>query len=123
MTVSAECPPAISAGGCDWLAIWRQMYDAKRAQVEALQSPKQAPADHWASQAARFAQATGRAQQPDHFLRFVLPHLQPGDTVLDIGAGAGRHAVYLTKQVARVVAVEPSPSMRQQLERRLAAAR
>ncbi len=54
-------------------------------------------------------------------MQLVLPHLQPSDRVLDIGAGAGRHAVYLAQQVAHVVAVEPSFAMRQQLERRLAA--
>src|SRR6476659_8395443 len=77
MTVFAEIPAAIGAGGCDWLAIWQQMYDAERAQVEAVMAPGQEQAgDHWANQAARFARATGRAPQPDNFLRFVLPHLQ-----------------------------------------------
>jgi SAM-dependent methyltransferase len=123
MTVFAEASAAIGAGGYDWLAIWRQMHDAERAQATANPAPDPEPAgDHWASKAARFARATNRATQPDHFMRFVLPHLQPSDTVLDIGAGAGRHAVYLAQQVAGVVAVEPSLSMRQQLEQRLAKA-
>jgi len=120
MTAFAEASIAMGAGKQDWLAIWRQMYDAERAQTDAVAPPMREPAgDHWASQAARFAQATGRPAQPDHFMRLVLPYLQPSDTVLDIGAGAGRHAVYLAQQVARVVAVEPSDSMRAQLERRL----
>jgi SAM-dependent methyltransferase len=121
MTASADAPAAIDTDDGDWLAIWHQMYDAERTQTESVRPPALEPVgDHWASQAARFAQATDRAAQPDHFMRFVLPHLRPSDSVLDIGAGAGRHAVYLAQQVARVVAVEPSPSMRQQLERRLA---
>jgi SAM-dependent methyltransferase len=53
-------------------------------------------------------------------MHFVLPHLCATDTVLDIGAGAGRHALFLAQQVAQVIAVEPSPSMRQQLEARQA---
>ena len=123
MTVSADAPIAIGAGEEDWLAIWRQMYDAERVQTDAVAPPMREPVgDHWASQAARFAQATGRPAQPDHFMRLILPHLQPSDTVLDIGAGAGRHAVYLAQQVAQVVAVEPSFAMREQMERRLAAA-
>ena len=76
MTVSAEAPAAIGAGGCDWLAIWRQMYDGERTQTAAV-APFEADhtPDHWSNQAARFAQATGRATQPNHFLRFVLKEL------------------------------------------------
>jgi hypothetical protein len=73
MTVFADAPAAIGAGGWDWLAIWRQMYDADRAQVQAIQPAEREPAgDHWASQAARFAQATGRAQRC-YFLQCVHP--------------------------------------------------
>ena len=50
MTVFAETPAAIGAGGCDWLAIWQQMYHAKRAQVETVMAPGQEQAgDHWES--------------------------------------------------------------------------
>ena len=54
-------------------------------------------------------------------MRFVLPHLRPTDTVIDVGAGIGRHAVFLAQHVAHVIAVEPSPSMRGHLELRVAA--
>jgi len=37
---------------------------------------------------------------------------QPNQTWLDVGAGGGRYAVPLSRLVQRVVAVEPSPSMR-----------
>ena len=69
MTVFAEAPAAIGAGGCDWMAIWQQMYDVERAQTAAVDSSesKHTP-DHWANQAVRFARATGRAPQPDHFM-------------------------------------------------------
>lgn len=105
------------AGGLDWLAIWRQMRDAEHAQTDAY-ARKEQEADSWVGKARRFAQAHDRASQPDEFLRFVLPHLRATDTVLDIGAGAGRHALFLARQVAQVVAVEPSASMRAQLEAR-----
>lgn len=55
-------------------------------------------------------------------MRALLPQLQPTDTVLDIGAGTGRHAVFLASQVAQIIAVEPSASMRGHLEQRLASA-
>jgi cyclopropane fatty-acyl-phospholipid synthase-like methyltransferase len=97
MTVSDDAPAAISAEETDWLAIRRQMVDTERAQTDAIVSPAQeTSSDHWASQAARFAQATSQPAQPAHFMRLVLPHLQPSDTVLDIGAGAGRRVVYST---------------------------
>lgn len=99
------------------------MYDAEHAQTEALVGAQRARAkDRWAGKAGRFAQSSGRAAQPDAFMRAILPELRPTDTVLDVGAGTGRHALFLANQVAQVVAVEPSDSMRQHLEQRLDAA-
>jgi SAM-dependent methyltransferase len=110
----------LGAGGHDWLAIWRAMYDAEHTQTEALIGSQLARAkDRWAGKAGRFAQASGRAAQPDAFMRAALPHLRPTDTVLDIGAGTGRHALFLANHVAQVIAVEPSRSMRQHLEQRI----
>ena len=111
------------AGGVDWLDIWRRMHDAERAQTEASAGTQPAGADGWARKARQFARAHDRIPQPDAFMRFVLPHLRASDTVLDIGAGAGRHALFLAERVAQVVAVEPSEGMRQQLQARLAGAK
>jgi SAM-dependent methyltransferase len=123
MTVFAETPAANGVGGCDWLAIWQHMYDAERAQTAALTGVQAARhADRWAGRAGRFAQASGRAVQPDAFMRALLPHLQSTDTVLDIGAGTGRHTALLAGQVAQVIAVEQSASMRVHLEQRRASA-
>src|SRR6266516_992392 len=120
-TSDRAAPQAIRAGGYDWLAIWRQMYDVERAQAELVRrSDRAESADHWAGQTDRFVRATERRPQPDNFMRFVLPHLRPADTVIDVGAGIGRHAVFLAQHVARVIAVEPSPSMRRHLEQRVA---
>jgi SAM-dependent methyltransferase len=111
----------MGAGGYDWLEVWRRMYDAERAQAEAATEPGfERYADHWAAQANRFAAAAQRSPQPDGFMRFVLPRLRPGDTLLDVGAGTGRYIPLLAAHVAQVVAVEPSPSMRERLERRVA---
>lgn len=109
------------AGGFDWLAIWREMYDRERAQAEARDQATP-PADCWQGQAARVAAAWRQRTQPDGFMRFLQPFLQPDDTVLDIGAGTGRYTLYLADQVARVIAVEPSAAMRAQLEAALAEA-
>jgi len=110
-----------SAGGYDWLATWRRMYDDERNQAEDTVLPGfVAQPDCWAGQAQRFAAAAQRAPQPDGFLRFLLSQLRPGDRLLDIGAGTGRYEPLLSRAVAEICAVEPSPSMRAQLEQRVA---
>ncbi len=109
------------AGGHDWLAIWRQMQQAERTQAEAFSPPQdEHPHDHWQSRAARFAAAHRRQPQPDAFMRVLLPHLQPGDTVLDVGAGTGRYVPVLAQHAAQVIAIEPSPAMRHHLEQHIA---
>jgi SAM-dependent methyltransferase len=113
--------PGYHAGGRDWLAIWRQMYDDERAQAEAIQLEGFAASpDCWAGQASRFAAAAQRTAQPDAFMRLLLPRLRPTDRVLDIGAGTGRYEPLLAEHAAEVIALEPSPSMRAQLDQRLA---
>jgi SAM-dependent methyltransferase len=103
-----------AAGGYDWLAIWRKMYDHERAQAEALDAIA-GPSDCWEGQAPRLAQAWQRIEQPDGLMRFLLPHLRPSDTLIDIGAGTGRYTRYLAGHVRQVIALEPSAAMRAQL--------
>jgi SAM-dependent methyltransferase len=105
--------PYYRAAGQDWLAIWRTMYDAERAQGEAATHPEFARyQDHWQGQAARFAKFAAESPQPDGFMRFLLPRLRPTDRLIDIGAGPGRYEPLLCQHVAEVLAVEPSPSLR-----------
>lgn len=108
---------SIRAGGYDWLATWRTMYDAERAQGEAATDPAFARyADTWAGRARHYAAAARRHPQPDPFMAFLAPLLRPSDRVIDVGAGTGRYLPYLAAQVAEVIAVEPSPAMRAELE-------
>lgn len=110
-----------SAGGYDWLARWREIYDAERAQAEAATDPAfERHSDDWAPRAARFAAMSRSTSQPDGFMQWLLPRLHPSDTVLDIGAGAGRYVPLLARRVAQVIALEPSPAMREQLAQRVA---
>jgi SAM-dependent methyltransferase len=110
-----------ASGGYDWLAIWRRMYDDERGQAERATMPEFAhAADFWSSQAERIAAAARQSPQPDGFMRFLLPRLRPRDRVLDIGAGTGRYEPTLARAVAEVLALEPSPGMRERLEQRLA---
>jgi SAM-dependent methyltransferase len=107
--------------GLDWLHIWRDMYDAERAQGEAATHPAMArSADHYATAAARFARNAKRIPQPDAFMRWMLPMLQPGESVLDIGAGSGRYVSPLAQAGHAVIAVEHSASMRAEMQARVA---
>lgn len=111
---------AIRAGGYDWLATWRQMYDAERAQGEAATDPDfERHADTWALRAKQYAAAIRRNQQPDFFMEALTPRLRPSDRVIDVGAGTGRYLPHLAAHVAEVIAVEPSAAMRAELERTL----
>lgn len=112
--------PAHSAGGYDWLEVWRQMYDVERAQAEAVTDPAlEQSSDYWAARASGFASASQRTPQPDELMQRLLPHLRPDDTVLDIGAGTGRYVPSLARTVRHVLALEPSPAMRAHLEQRI----
>lgn len=113
----------IRAGNQDWLAIWRAMYDAERAQGEAATDPAFGRyADTWALRARQFAVSSRRQPQPDAFMTMLTPLLRPSDRVIDVGAGTGRYLPYLAAQVAEVIAVEPSAAMRAELARTLAEA-
>jgi len=48
--------------------------------------------------------------EPDEYVvKFCSAHgIGPGDTVLDLGCGVGRHAIYLSKRGARVYAIDES---------------
>lgn len=116
-------PTGWAAGGYDWLDVWRRMYDTERNQAEGITSTEGGSSqDCWAQRAARFAVASNRVAQPDGSMQLLLPHLQPTDSVLDVGSGTGRYVPFLAERVARVIAVEPSPAMRAHLEQRVAEA-
>ena len=108
------------AGGYDWLAVWRRMYDDEREQAERVTPPEFAVlSDFWANRAPRVAAIARQTSQPDGFMSFLLPRLRSSDRLLDIGAGAGRYEPLLASAVAEVLALEPSPAMRERLEQRL----
>ena len=92
----------------DWAAEWRALVEARQAEAEAAGSGQPG---YWDRRAAGFkASLQGRPEDP--FLDFLEPWLSPRKTVLDVGAGWGRHAVPLTARVDWVTAVEPSEGMR-----------
>ncbi len=92
----------------DWAEHWRQLVLTREAQVG---GPRQD--DFWERRAARFA--FSMASQPDPLLEFLGRFLGPAKTLIDVGAGSGRHAFPLTARLDWVTAVEPSQAMREQI--------
>jgi SAM-dependent methyltransferase len=90
-------------------AAWASRVRAERAQVERLREVED-PADFYAPMARHFGQHPERTDDPS--AEAVLALARRDETWLDIGAGGGRYALPLALRVARVYAVEPSPSMR-----------
>lgn len=89
----------------DWIATWRDIVEAREQHAGAHSDPH-----YWDRRAAGFARTT-RARV-DEFLEVLAPHLSPRRTLIDVGAGAGRHVVPLAQRLEWVTAVEPSEGMR-----------
>ncbi len=103
----------------DYVKRWSELVRARADQGRRLDREHDRP-DAWAGErAARFAQMTRNAAGAgvaDPFLDLVRADIDSQTTVLDVGAGAGRHVIPLARLAAHVTAVEPSPAMRGQLE-------
>ena len=65
---------------------------------------------YWDRRASSYARST--MARSDEFLQVLEPYLGPRKTLIDVGAGAGRHATPLAERLEWVTAVEPSEGMR-----------
>ena len=87
-----------------------RMMREEREQAERRRSDGGAEADLWRPLARRFAPG----EEGDHATVEALAGLAgPEATVIDVGAGGGRITIPLARRVREVVAVEPSPAMRE----------
>jgi SAM-dependent methyltransferase len=92
-------------------AAWAQRVRANREQAERL---REVPiGDFYAPVTAVFVADPRRTGEPA--LEVLRTMVAADETWLDIGAGAGRYALPLALLVRELIAVEPSPSMRQAL--------
>jgi len=89
----------------DWVERWRSLVGERAAAAKGHSDP-----GYWDRRAPTFARTT--QARSDAFLDVVAPYLSPGKTLIDVGAGAGRHAVPLAERLEWVTAVEPSEGMR-----------
>src|SRR6516225_5112644 len=89
----------------DWIKRWGQIVEAREKEAAGHSDPA-----YWDRRASSFARST--QSRVDDFLKVLEPYLSPRKTLIDVGAGAGRHAVPLSRRLEWVTAVEPSEGMR-----------
>jgi SAM-dependent methyltransferase len=94
-----------SIAGIDWAEHWRQLVRERAAATSSRHDPS-----YWDRRAPSFARTT-RARVDD-FLAVVAPYTSARKTLIDVGAGAGRHSLPLAERLEWVTAVEPSEGMR-----------
>jgi SAM-dependent methyltransferase len=104
MSASALRPTAAAAQ-----TEWARRVAANREQAERLR--EEAPGDDFYAPVAPAFRADP-ARRDDPTLNALLDVARPDDTWLDVGAGGGRFSLGIARAVRRVIAVEPSPSMR-----------
>ena len=92
---------------------WAALVRARREQMEAqLAALGGAPDDWWSARAGSFARGIGVPAAPPPFgVQAIADRLGREDTLIDIGAGAGRYAVPLSRVLRQVTLVEPSAAM------------
>lgn len=102
--------------GIDWAERWRDIVSRRTAAGEGGHPGQHRRSDYWDRRAPSYARTT--RQRHDEFLRVVEPYISPRKTLIDAGAGSGRHAVPLAELMEWVTAVEPSEGMRAQIPHR-----
>jgi SAM-dependent methyltransferase len=102
--------------GIDWAARWRQTVARRTAEGDGGHPGEHRRSDYWDRRAPSYARMTRKRH--DEFLRVVEPYISPRKTLIDVGAGSGRHAVPLAELMEWVTAVEPSEGMRAQIPHR-----
>src|SRR5205807_2886816 len=97
----------VARSDVDWARHWRGLVEARLAQAGGRRP------GFWDRRAPRFA--LSMRGQEDPLLRFLEPWLAPRRTLLDVGAGTGRHAAALAPRLDWVTAVEPALGMRERI--------
>jgi SAM-dependent methyltransferase len=101
-----EVPPI------DFAARWAAIVERRRAQMDAAyEAAGIVHADYWGRRAKQYRAALHARMDEDPFLLRVRAATTSDSTVLDVGAGTGRHTLALAPHVRRVTAVDPSQAM------------
>src|SRR5437899_9058257 len=89
----------------DWAQRWKSIVEDR-----ATLAAEHAAHGYWDRRAASYARST--QTRVDEFLQVLEPYLSPRKTLIDVGAGTGRHAIPLAERLEWVTAIEPSEGMR-----------
>ena len=100
----------------DWNELWKALHAGSPERAEKDRDP----AAHWDKRAAAYRRVT-RDERSATRQELAILGVQPGETVLDVGAGTGRLAVPVARTAAHVTALDPSPGMLSILRERMAA--
>lgn len=107
----------------DWAAVWRELVE-RRARGHGGDGGPTDQHDPWAGRAHDFGDRVRRRWSgADSSRDFVLGRIEPGATVLDIGAGTGAWSILLAGKASLVTAVDASPAMVSVMRENIAAER
>jgi SAM-dependent methyltransferase len=107
---SAVIPAALEP--IDYVDRWRRIVDRRRVQMESAYAESGLRnVDYWGRRAKQYREALHSRPDEDPFFRSVLAAVSKESTLLDVGAGTGRHTLALAPHVRRVTAVDPSEAM------------
>jgi SAM-dependent methyltransferase len=103
-------PPEIPQ--VDYVQRWHDIVERRRMQMDAAYAANGLSSnDYWARRAKTYRQALHDRPDQDPFFLRVRANVSSTTTVLDVGAGTGRHTLALAPFVARATAVDPSEAM------------
>ena len=94
-------------------AVWRRRVDSHHAQSRAVMDESALSGDFWRSLAPSFRADPRRTD--DEALNAISELASAGDSLLDVGGGAGRFAVALALGGSAATVVDPSDAMLEQL--------
>jgi SAM-dependent methyltransferase len=118
---AAGAPPEVAP--IDYAARWATIVERRRVQMEAAYAKAGLErVDYWGRRAQAYRDATHRRTEEDPFVPVVRESLGPDTTLLDVGAGTGRHTLALAANAKHVTAVDPSGAMLGLLKQDVAAA-
>lgn len=103
--IQARTSLICSVDEIDWAERWKRIVEDRATLAAGHHDPT-----YWDRRARTFARSTHA--RADEFLQVIEPYLSPRKTLIDVGAGTGRHATPLAERLEWVTAVEPSEGMR-----------
>ncbi len=99
----------------DWIALWKELVE-KQGPFWNRKKRSKDNRDKWKDRSQGFYdRVKKRWSKPDPHRDFIVSIISSvrDATVIDIGAGTGAWAVYLSKSAKKITAIEPSAEMRQ----------